>query len=118
MGNLMRQSHLIKAMCLLLSGSMLSPFAIASVSQKQSKVNQAKEYAFASCIFEKYKGDSLSSEADAWASGIVENGSLDIQAYTEISELSKKSPSTGTTRLGVAMRLQSCFNYIELPRVR
>jgi hypothetical protein len=78
-------------------------------------MSQAREYAFASCIFEKYKGNSLSSEADAWASGIIENGSLDINLYPEISKLTKKSPSAGTTQLGATMKLQGCFNYVNSP---
>jgi hypothetical protein len=87
--------------------------ATASTSHNQSMMSQAREYAFASCIFEKYKDNSLSSEADACASGIIENGSLRIEAYKQLSDLSKSTPEVGTTQLGVAMKLQACFKFIN-----
>jgi hypothetical protein len=111
----MREFYQTLAIVALAWGLAIPPEAIAKASRKQTPLDQAKEYAFASCIYEKYKGEPLSLEVDAWASGIIENGSLDINIYLEISKLTKKSPSAGTTQLGVPMKLQGCFNYVNSP---
>jgi hypothetical protein len=108
----LRHQH-IQVICILIASSAVFLPATASTSRNQSLMSQVKEYAFASCIFEKYKDNSLSFEADAWASGIIENGNLKIEAYSQLSELSKNTPEVGTTQRGASMKLEACFKFIN-----
>jgi hypothetical protein len=71
----------------------------------------ARDYVFAACVIDRYSGSSLASEAEAWASGLVEQGHLAAAAYPALAQWARTAAEPGTTRNGVAMRLQSCFDF-------
>jgi hypothetical protein len=78
-----------------------------------SEVLQARNYVLAACIMDRYAGMPLSTEADAWASGLVENGSLPADAYPALALLAKSAPKPGITQNGIKMRMQSCIDFIN-----
>ena len=90
-----------------------SATTIAAHKPTASEIQQARNYVLAACIMDRYAGTPLSTEADAWASGIVENGSLPAEVYPALALLAKSAPSPGITQNGTPMRLQSCIDFIN-----
>ncbi len=96
----------------LLFGMLLSPFCAAQkLSQKELEL--ARNYVLAACIMDHYPGTPLANEADAWAAGLVEDGSLPIEAYPALARLAKSAPQAKTTQKGVILRLQSCVDFVN-----
>ncbi|MEQ1621108.1 MAG: hypothetical protein ABL919_06850 [Methylococcales bacterium] len=91
----------------------LSTTAIAAEKPTSSEMAQARNYVLAACIMERYAGTPIATEADAWAGGLVENGSLSAESYTALAQLAKSAPAPGITQNGIPMRLQSCVEFIN-----
>jgi hypothetical protein len=91
----------------------LSTTVIAAEQLTTSETAQARNYVLAACIMDRYAGMPLASEANAWAGGIVENGSLSAEAYPALAQLAKSAPAPGITQNGMTMRLQSCVDFIN-----
>jgi hypothetical protein len=85
----------------------------AAQKPTSGEVLQARNYVLAACIMDRYAGTPLSTEADAWASGLVENGSLPADAYPALALLAKSAPKPGITQNGITMRMQSCIDFIN-----
>lgn len=47
---------------------------IATEKPTTKDMAQARNYVLAACIIDRYSGTPIATEADAWASGLVENG--------------------------------------------
>jgi hypothetical protein len=90
-----------------------SATAIAAQKPTSSEIMQARNYVLAACIMDRYAGTPLSNEADAWASSLIENGSLPANAYSALALLAKSAPIPGITQNGITMRLQSCIDFIN-----
>ncbi len=91
----------------------LSATAIAAQRPTSSEIAQARNYVLAACIMDRYAGTPISTEADAWAAGLVENGNLSAEAYPALALLAKSAPNPGITQNGIEMRLQSCIDFIN-----
>ena len=70
-------------------------------------------YVLAACVIDRYPGTPLATEANVWAAGLVERGNLPAQAYPELAGLARTSPVPGVSRDGIAMRLQSCVDFVN-----
>lgn len=91
----------------------LSTTAISAEKPTSSEIAQARNYVLAACILDRYTGTPIATEADAWAAGLVESGSLSAEAYPALAQLAKSAPAPGITQNGVTMRLQSCVEFIN-----
>jgi hypothetical protein len=81
----------------------------------------AREYVFAACLMRRFPDSELAKEADAWASGLVENGNLPAEAYPKLAEIGRtKAPAPLMSSARVPLRFQSCltlYNSPELPQL-
>ena len=89
------------------------PQAHAAESLPASDLGLARDYVFAACVIYRYPGSPLASEAEAWAGGLVERGHLAAEAYPALTQWAHTAPEPGTTRNGLAMRLQSCLDFVN-----
>jgi hypothetical protein len=74
---------------------------------------QARDYVLAACIIDRYPSTPLATEADAWAGGLVEAGSLPAKAYPALAKLAKSAPPFRKTQNGTIMRLQGCVDFVN-----
>lgn len=86
-------------------------FAEPKISRQEFAI--ARNYVFAACVINRYKGSPLADEADAWASGLVEQGNLPAEMYSKLANLAQSAPMPEITRNGVSMKLQSCVEFID-----
>ena len=70
------------ALCSASLAFLLLPTIEAAAAGIPDAFTQARTYAFAACVMERYADTPLAAEAGVWASGIIENGDL---AYVEDS---------------------------------
>lgn len=82
-------------------------------SMPAAELAQARNYVMAACVMARYAGSPLAEEADAWAAGLVERGSLPGAAYPALAELARSAPEPARTRDGTPMRLQSCMDFVQ-----
>lgn len=94
---------------LLAAGAAMS----ASGPMPAAELAQARNYVLAACVMARYAGSPLADEADAWAAGLVERGSLPGTAYPALAELARSAPEPALTRDGTPMRLQSCMDFVH-----
>jgi len=94
---------------LLAAGSALA----APGSMPAAELALARNYVLAACVMARYAGSPLADEADAWATGLVERGSLPGIAYPALAELARSAPEPARTRDGTPMRLQSCMDFVH-----
>jgi hypothetical protein len=94
---------------LLAAGSAMA----APGSMSAADLAQARNYVMAACVMARYAGSPLAEEADAWAAGLVERGSLPGAAYPALAELARSAPEPARTRDGTPMRLQSCMDFVQ-----
>lgn len=72
-------------------------------------LTEARDYVFAACILDRYKGQPIAQEADAMAAGLVERGQLKGEVYPKLAALARETaPEPQTSRAGIAMKLASC----------
>lgn len=74
---------------------------------------QARTYAFAACVMQRYPDTPLAVEAGVWASGIIENGDLPFERYAEIAALAAHAPPPGMSRAGIEMKLPGCLALVD-----
>ena len=74
---------------------------------------QARTYAFAACVMQRYPDTPLATEAGVWASGIIENGDLPFERYAEIAALAADAPPPGMSRAGIEMKLPGCLALVD-----
>jgi hypothetical protein len=96
---------------LLAAGAVIA----APASMPAADLAQARNYVLAACVMARYAGSPLAEEADAWAGGLVERGSLPGAAYPALAELARSAPEPALTRDGTPMRLQSCVDFVQAP---
>lgn len=75
----------------------------------------ARDYVFAACLIERYRGEPLEKEAQTWASGLVEAGHLPPAAYPALMQLAKRAPSASLEPNGVTIRIAGCQELIHAP---
>lgn len=93
--------------------SSLANDAQASPKLSSRELALARNYVFAACVAHRYPNTPLASEADAWAAALVEQGSLRAEEYPALARWARNAPEPRTTRNGVAMRLQSCVDFVN-----
>lgn len=98
------------AMCLL-CGYLALPVTSAAPVLRKHELELARNYGLAACIITRYPGTALATEADEWAIGLVENGSLPIEAYPALAALAKNAPKPARTKNGAILHLQSCLDF-------
>lgn len=102
------------AASLAMAGTCLGPATAAPASAWA----QARDFVLARCLIDRYAGTPLGQEAEAWAGGIVERGSLPVAAYARLSALVAKAPAPGTTPSGAVMRLANCVDFHNDPHLQ
>jgi hypothetical protein len=79
----------------------------------------AQEYLFAACVIKNYPGSPLAEEADIWAGGLVEQGSVPADVYAKLADIAKKdSPEPAQSKAGNTMRMQSCLALYNSPAAK
>lgn len=101
------------ALCSASLAFLLLPTIEAAAAGIPDAFTQARTYAFAACVMERYADTPLAAEAGVWASGIIENGDLPFERYAEIAALVKHAPPPGVSRSGVEMKLQGCLTWVD-----
>lgn len=92
---------------------VVPPKTYAAESIPARDLALAHDYVFAACVIDRYPGTQLASEAEAWAGGLVERGHIAAEAYPALMQWAHTAPEPGTTRNGLAMRLQSCLDFVN-----
>lgn len=70
----------------------------------------AREYVFAACLIEKYRGSPLAAEAEVWAQGLVERGAIPAESYAGLAQIARNdAPQPLQSKNGTAMLMQSCM---------
>ncbi|MDD1620537.1 MAG: hypothetical protein LUQ11_03570 [Methylococcaceae bacterium] len=92
---------------------LLSTPVLAGPKTSQRDIALARNYVFAACVINRYQGSPLADEADAWASGLVEQGNLPAGMYSKLANLAKSAPMPEITRNGISMKLQSCVEFVD-----
>ncbi len=87
----------------------------ATAATSRADLALARDYVLAACVMQRYADTPLAAEADAWAGGLVEQGHLPAEAYPALAQLARSAPAPGKTQGGVAMRLQSCVDFVHGP---
>ena len=64
----------------------------------------------ASCIIKRYQSQPLSSEAKAWAGGVLENSSFSIEQYQGLAKIGEHAAMAETSKNGQVINIQACFN--------
>ncbi|WP_338848509.1 hypothetical protein V8J88_06380 [Massilia sp. W12] len=98
--------HLAHAICL------LSP-ALASAAVSGGEYKLARDYVFAACLVERYKGSPLEAEAQTWAGGLIEAGNLPAEAYPVLAKLASRAPAASLEPNGVTLRIPGCVDLIH-----
>ncbi len=95
----------------------VTPSSFAASKVKADRILQAKNYIFAACMINSYKGEAIAVEAEIWAGGLVENGNLSAANYVALADLAKTAPLPGVAQQGAVMRLQNCIEFSNSPKV-
>ena len=77
------------------------------------ELSLARNYVFAACTAQRYPNTALALEADAWAAALVEQGGLNADRYPILARWAREAPPPSSSRNGVAMHLQSCFDFVN-----
>jgi len=103
-------------MRLLLALALVQATAAALAAPPQlraTELAQARDYVLAACVRARYDGTPLAAEAEAWAGGLVERGSLPGAAYPALAQLARSAPPPLQAQDGTAMRLQGCVDFVH-----
>lgn len=93
--------------------------ATQAAQPSTADIAQARDYVFAACLIDKYSGSPVAAEAEVWAGGLVERGSLSGEAYPELAQLAKRlAPLPQTSSNGMPMLMQSCVALYNSPTLR
>lgn len=112
MGNEMTPTMLIKIIFPILLSTCTLAFAKEKPGEKQQ--NLARDYVLASCIIHAYPNTPLASEAEVWATGIVEQGGgLRYDDYPALAALVKQAPAPLSSQQGLTMRMQNCVEFVR-----
>ena len=84
---------------------------LAAPKPKPDELLQAKNYVLAACLINRYPNTPLANEAEVWAGGLVELGSLSAEAYPALAKLAKTAPEPGVAQQGQVMKLQNCVDF-------
>ena len=87
--------------------------AAAAAPLRPAELAQARDYVLAACVIARYAGTPLAAEAEAWAGGLVENGTLPGAAYVALNDLVKTVPEPDRAQDGTPMRLQGCLAFVQ-----
>lgn len=112
----MAGSLILGLVCLLIMMSISNP-AFAGKKLQPDTLEQAQNYVLAACMINSYKGEAIADEAQAWAGGLVENGSLSAANYAALYDLAKMAPPPGVAQQGAVMRLQNCVEFSRSKKV-
>jgi hypothetical protein len=92
--------------------------AVSAPCESKSVSDQAlaREYVLAACIMDRYPNAEIAREAEVWAEGLVERGTVPAEAYGKLAELAHAdAPAPLQSRSGVRMLLQSCVELYDSP---
>jgi hypothetical protein len=79
----------------------------------------AQEYLFAACVIKNYQGSPLAEEAEIWAGGLVEQGSVPADVYAKLADIAKQdSPEPAQAKAGNIMLMQSCLALYNSPAAK
>lgn len=85
----------------------------AAAPLKPAELAQARDYVLAACVMARYAGTPLAAEAETWAGGLVEQGTLPGAAYVALNDLVKTVPEPDRAQDGTPMRLQGCLAFVQ-----
>lgn len=106
----------LKAWLIVIFALASLPIAVAANRATPTReFNLARDYVLAACLIERYRGEPLDAEAQMWASGLVEAGSLSIDAYSALAKLAKKAPPPSIEPNGVKVYIKGCMDFIHAP---
>lgn len=104
----------VAVLAVALAAVMAAGAAAAQASAlRPAELAQARDYVLAACPMARYPGTPLAAEAETWAGGVVEHGSLPGTAYAALNDLVKAVPEAPHAKDGTPMRLQSCFAFVQ-----
>lgn len=86
---------------------------MAATPLRAGELAQARDYVLAACMMARDAGTPLTAEAETWAGGLVEQGTLPGAAYVALNELVKAIPEPPHAKDGTPMRLQSCVAFVQ-----
>lgn len=106
--------------CIILGGYLLLACTAgvirAAPDSMLSPPAQARDYVFAACLIDKYRGLPIAAKAEVWAGGLVELGSLSGDLYPNLAQLAQTlAPPPQTSRDGTPMLMQSCMSLYNSP---
>ena len=94
-----------------LTAITLTPFAHPAKANRELEL--ARDYVFAACMIERYRGEPLEREAQTWAGGLIEAGHLPPDAYPVLMRLAKRAPAASLEPNGVTIRIAGCYELIH-----
>ena len=89
--------------------------AFAQPDTTHRELELARDYVFAACLIDRYRGKPLEKEAQTWAGGLVEAGKLPPTAYPVLMRLAKRAPAASLEPNGVTIRIAGCLELIHDP---
>jgi hypothetical protein len=79
----------------------------------------ARDYVLAACIINRYPKSELAREAEVWAEGLVERGSVPAAIYPKLADIARAdAPPALQSRSGVRMLMQSCVELYNSPALK
>lgn len=73
-------------------------------------VGFAQKYVMASCIIKRYQDQPLSSEAQGWAGGVLENSGFSIEQYQRLAKIGENKDPVEISKNGQVVNIQACFS--------
>jgi hypothetical protein len=69
----------------------------------------ARDYVLAACLIHRYQGSTIAAEAEVWAQGLVEQGGVKADVYSQLADLARRTaPEPRLSKAGTPMLMQSC----------
>ena len=108
---------------LLWSGEVVAQKAPPRTAGMAAEMALARDYVLAACLIRRYPNSDLATEADIWASGLIESGRLRAEQYSKLADIARNSaPAPLSSKPGRPMLFESClklYNSADLPaRIR
>lgn len=113
-GRVRRPARKQRGLIVVVIGAIVGAAAstLAFGAKKATEQQLARDYALAACLIHHYAGSSIAQDAESWAQGLVEAGSLPANAYPRLNELAKGiPPGPPFTRDGRPVPLASCIDW-------
>lgn len=97
--------------------AVVVPFqqATAATGTPKRELALARDYVLAACLIERYRATPLEAEAQTWAAGLIESGTLAIGAYAALAKLVKRAAAPSLEPNGVKLNIAACMDLIHAP---